>query len=451
LPYEGEFAHYRPLQRVAQSETVRSLLARQRVRGEGSHKEWESISEPAVQPASPNLDWLLAIDGSHQPVPVRNGFPGAEIGYVTVASVLVDMKRTRELETNRPTDPVEFRKTERAESLDCALPGSNIVLDDLSSPVASLRRGVFEVFEGTRMSPDGESLLDTYETLLAYKPTDAREQRCPYSDCPEEAAFVRGCGAYKCGCFGKRPLYSTDALRIHEGMQAASSNGAMFAEIMQVLERVWLIHILRTLERKGWLSTLRRMAIFLDGPLAVFGHPAWLSQAIGNELRRINDVFKASTDQDMLLLGVEKTGMFVEHLALLDKYPNGSPNRIPPQTPVLLTDVYIKENILFSGGGKPYGVDTYFGRKFLYKTKRSALIVATLPFLRLDDRDTSKAELVQFPRLAEALGLLDQVASSRFPNSISPLILANAEAAIPLHLGQRVLEELARQLVTQDN
>lgn len=455
MPYEGEFAHYRPLQRIVASETVGALLGRQRLQIPDTatiRPQMVPISD--IRPSQWTPDWVLAIDGSHLPVPVRNGFPGAEIGYITVASVLLDIAKIKELDAHRPVDPREFRSTERAESIDSALPGCNVVIDDRRSPVDSLRRILFEVFSDVRMSPEGESLLDTYEALLAYKPRDSREQRCPYHEeclAPDEL-YQRGQGEYACPCAHARPLYSTDALRIHEGMLPAGSNGAMFAEIMQVWERVWFVHILRTLERKGWLSTLRRLAIVIDGPLAVFGHPAWLSQAIYEELIRINGIAtRLNHGLDLLIIGVEKSGMFVNHLADLDRAPDGAEGQFPIQTAALLSDPYIKRNIIFSDSHKPYGQDTYFGRKLFYKTLSGSLIVATLPFLSSLHRDTSRADPEQYPRLADAMSILDQLVSSRFPNSLSPLVAAHAEAAIPLHLGQRVLEDLARQLMSEQS
>jgi hypothetical protein len=48
--------------------------------------------------------------------------------------------------------------------------------------------------------------------------------------------------------------------------------------------------------------------------------------------------------------------------------------------------------------------------------------------------DLRTANADQFPRLADAMNMLDKLVSSRYPNSVSPLISAHAEAAIPLNL-----------------
>lgn len=451
MPYEGEFAGYSPLRRLAESEQVKALMSRARPRVPDDEPEagrGPGITRAGIRPSGWSPDWVLAIDGSHHEVKARNGFPGAEIGCVTIAGVMLDMARIRELDRRRPMDPRQFRSTKTIQSVDRAFPGCNVVIDGLGSARESLRKVLLEVFRETRMVSDGESLLDTYEALLAYKPDDGKGQECPYEDCSADGGkYVRDRGEYSCPCEQSRPLYSTDALRIHEELQPAGSSGKVFGEIMQVLERLLVVHVLRTMEQKQWLSTLQRLAIVLDGPLAVFGHPAWLAAAIRQEISRINARARSIGGTDILLLGIEKGGAFAEHLAQLDQEASGRGGKIPPQVVYLLDDGYIKRNIIFSESPLPYGRNTYFGRKLFYKTASGALVVATVPFLADAHSDTSRADPGQYPRLADALSLLDQMVSSRYPNSLAPLVDAHAEAAIPLHLGARVLEKLAEKLM----
>jgi hypothetical protein len=455
MPFEGELASYKSLHRLANSERVQELLGSYETRPRGT----TDASAPLVTIAAPASDWLpdivLAIDSSHAEVPLENGFPGAEASYITVSSVLLDVAKMRQLDSQRPVDPREFRKIEEADSIDCALPGCNVVCHGQGSAPASLRRKLFEEFVYRRMDSGGETLLETYEALLVHKPPETdptKAQKCPYAaedDCQgTDELYRRDSGEYVCRCSLSRPLYSTDALRIHEGMNPAGTNGAMFAEIMQVWERIWVVHFLRTMERKGWLSSLRRIAVILDGPLAVFGHPAWLSSAIEQELKRLNEAARqVNGGQDILLLGIEKSGPFLDHFMNLDTHPDGAPNRFPSQTVGLIDDAYIKRNIIFSQSDRPYGRQTYFGRKFFYKTRTGALLIGLLPHLRPGDDDLLRADPDQFPRLADALAVLDELVCVRYPNSLSALVAAHAEAAIPLHLGNDILGQLARRLV----
>jgi len=247
-------------------------------------------------------------------------------------------------------------------------------------------------------------------------------------------------------CQCQKTLYSTDALRLHELHNPGGSCGELYGQIMFTLERLWLVHILRAFERKKWLSTLRRVAFMIDGPLAVYSTSSWIAKSIADELKRINELQKKINGQDLIILGIEKSGIFSNHFEDLDMSSRGEQDNIAPQTAILLADDYIKKNIIFSASTKPYGQDTYFGRKFFYKTQLGYKIVANIACFNEEQSNIQTAHPYQFPRLVDAMQLLDQMVSSRFKNSVSPLISAHAEAAIPLNLGKKIFQDIAREI-----
>jgi hypothetical protein len=246
-------------------------------------------------------------------------------------------------------------------------------------------------------------------------------------------------------------LFSTDALRLHELMNPSGGNGEMFGQIMATMEKLWLIHILRAFERKGWLATLRRVAFFMDGPLAVFSTASWLAKVMEIELRRINDLQKQINRQDLMIIGIEKSGTFFNHFLEIDITKDGLTDKFPRQSALLLADGYIKQNIIFSESTKPYGEDTYFGRKLFYKASSGQKIVPVIACFNDYQKDLRTANPDQFVRLADVMNLLDQMVSSRYPNSVTPLISAHAEASIPLSLGKRIFEDIAREIREKSN
>lgn len=448
MPYKNEFASYRPLYRIVEAERVRALLGRARTLPATS-------STPTVAPHVASAvegtlpDLIVAIDGSYAEVDVKNGYPGAKVGYCTVASVLLNLHEVERLDAQRPADPVAFRKTEEAATIDAALPGTNVVIRTHTSARDSFREALYEVFHDEIVDEeDGTRLLDTYEALLALKP-QSRPPICPYDYDGCDQHFNPGNGISSCVCLKKRAMFSTDALRIHERFHDTGSNGEAFGEVMQVWERLILIHLLRCFERRGWLDKINRFAFFLDGPLAVFGHPAWLSAAISTELKRLNAAIRAKTAVDVIILGIEKTGTFVDHFEEIDRTESGEP-RFSPRSYLLPSDGYIKERIIFSTSAKRYGEDTYFGRKFFYKTASGARIVANIPFLS-DEQDTlASDDVMLYPQFPTVCSLLDKLVSTRFANALAPIVSAHAQAAIPLHLGAKVLQQLARALMRKD-
>lgn len=446
MPYEGEYATYRPLHRISECQRVKGLLARSKLL-EAARAAYapQPVEAPPPTPSLPRF--ILAIDGSYAEVAVKNGYPGAKVGYCTAASVLLDLDLVGRLDAERPVDPVEFRKTEQAASVDAALPGSNVITRRQNSARASFREELYDLFTDIVVDEDDRTnLLSTYEVLLALKPTGNR-QSCPYKESHDcDAELVVGPGCTICPTCG-RPIYSTDALRIHERFRDIGTNGEAFGLVMQVIERILVIHLLRCFERRDLLQRLTSLAFFIDGPLAAFGPPAWLSAAISRELKRINAKVQGGTGQDLLILGIEKTGAFVQHFEEIDETETPGQQLFSGRQYMLLTDGYIKDRILHSDSNKRYGQDTYFGRKFFYKTQSDARIVASIPFLS-DRQDTLDSDDISlYPQFATICALLDRVVSSRYANAVSPLIAANAQAAIPLQLGSKVLTQLARALL----
>ncbi|GHV04434.1 nuclease [Campylobacterota bacterium] len=449
MGFEGEFASYEPLRRILDSEKIKAL--HERIYIQPSTHTTESIRKTLIHQNELSLskiqpDLILAIDGSHLEGRPEKGFPGAEYGYVTIASVLIDLEKIAKLAKDEFIDPKQFRETEKASTQESVFPGCNIIIDAEKDAKSSFRKILFEDLKSVRPFSDGETLLDTYEYLFRIKREKFTERNLPSSPIDGvEEDMTYGYGEYVCLHSGET-LFSTDALRLHELMNSSGINGELFGQTMATLEKLWFVNILRSFEKKNWLATLRRVAFIIDGPLAVFSTSSWLTKVIEFELRRINELQKKINGNDLIILGIEKSGGFFNHFVNIDTSKNGIDGVFPKQTAFLLTDEYIKKNIVYSESSKPYGQDTYFGRKFFYKTALGQKLVPVLAWFSDEQKNIITANVNQFPRLGDVLKLLDGLASTRYPNSISPLISAHAEAAIPLNLGNRLFDDIAREI-----
>jgi len=448
MAFEGEFASYEPLRRILSSEKIQALQKRMHVQpsipnAEIIKKDIISINELS-QTIVNQPDYVLAIDGSHLEGQPEKGYPGAEYGVVTIASVLIDLQKVAQYEKSDFIDPKAFRETEKASSQESLFPGCNIVIDSEKDAKSSLRRMIYEELKTTRIFNDGETLLETYEYLLKKK-LEAKDSHLPRNPIDDNYELQYGYGEYLCS-YTNEKLFSTDALRLHELMNPTGTNGELFGQIMSTLEKLWLVNILRWFELSDNLSILRRIALFSDGPLAVFSTSSWLTKVIEKELYRINNLQKEKNHQDMIILGLEKSGTFFNHFIDIDTSKEGTTDIFPCQSAFLLDDAYIKKNIIYSESSKPYGLDTYFGRKFFYKTASGQKLVPVVAYYNDAQKDIKTANPDQFPRLGDVLHLLDRLVSNRYPNSISPLISAHAEASIPLNLGKRLFEEIAREI-----
>jgi NurA domain len=447
MSIKGELTSSRSLVRLAQAERVKELLKTARTI---APDEQTVALEPVAAPPQPDRVPLfaVAIDGSYVEHPVRNGYPGASVGYVTVAGVLLNLKELEKLDEHRPVDPTEFRKTEKAATIDAALPGSNVVTGDHPSAQSAFREALFNVLEKHEILEGESTLLDTFNELLSLKPSSSKAPKCPREDCEQEFHITEQ--TIHCICERQCRIYSTDALRIHDRFNEVGSNGEAFGLVMQVWERVLLLHLLKLFEPLEWLKGIGQLIFLVEGPLAVFGPPAWLSAAISTELKRLNEKVRQCAGNDMMLVGIETSGAFVTHFEEIDQSETAGVQRFAPRSYFLLTDEYIKQRIAPSDSTKRFGAATYFGRKFFYKTSSGARIVANIPFLS-EEQDTLKSnDISLYPQFAAICSILDRLASSRAANALSPIISAHAHAAIPIKMGKQVLQQLARTMMEQN-
>src|SRR4030067_2773478 len=103
------------------------------------------------------------------------------MAYGPAAAVLLDLRLINDLDAARPVDPQRFRETEKASTIDAALPGSNVVTRRQTSARVSFREELYDLFQNRIIDEeDRVPLIDTYEALLQLKPHDA--QKCPYSE-----------------------------------------------------------------------------------------------------------------------------------------------------------------------------------------------------------------------------------------------------------------------------
>jgi len=457
MGFEKEFASYEPLRRIVDSPKIQLLQSKLRINnpdrdGEENNLESQIICKNDFQ-SNFVPDYIVAIDGSYHAAKAENGFPGAEFGYITISAVLIIEKAVREFAKQEFIDPKKFRETEKASTIDTVIPGCNVVIKGEKTAKSSMRRALFEELQNTQAFEEGETLLETYEHLFKIKRHKDEESggsrlsrpRSPIEGIEEDMTYDYG--IYTCP-YSNETLYSTDALRLHELMNPSGTNGEMYGQIMSMFEKLWLIHILRSFEKKGWLRLLDRVAFVMDGPLACFSTWSWLNKSIILEIHRINDLQKKMTGKNLLIFGIEKSGIFFNHFEDVDTTVDGIKDKFPNQSAFLLSDSYIKRNIIFSESPKLYGQDTYFGRKLFYKTKTGYRVVPVLAFLN-ETPDLNSNHPREFPRLADLMNVLDNIVSSRYPNSVSPLVSAHAEAAIPLNLGKRIFDDIAREIRNQ--
>ena len=396
-----------------------------------------------IRPETLNInryDWcprrVIAIDGSNIIHRVNNGFPGAELGLLMISVIVIKLESLQDISPDKIPSPSFFRNMEDAHTVQVAVPGIGVVHKNVKndSPIKYFRRVIKESFNSA-IAKNHETLLETLKSV-----TSSLDPRiiCPGEGC--SAPFRRGVDI--CNTCGEE-LYETDVLRLHEYFDDVRSSGDAHGRLRSVLEIITLLNILRFFE-KNRPEYLADCAFVLDGPLAVFGTPASILRPIRKELLRLNETAKQKNGgKDIVLFGVEKTGMFCEHWEQIDWDDQaGYRTRYAPKSIIAPDSKYIRQNIAPGKTDKPHGKDTHFGRYVLYKTNKGEHVVINTAMLNDKSQNFDNTDEDCYPRLGDILAIMDQLATYLYRDGFLPLVRAHANAAIPLKRGTDIIKSI---------
>ncbi|WP_440879262.1 hypothetical protein [Vibrio natriegens] len=432
MPHEKEFASGEALLMLENSDSLKDFRGTIQFQKE----DLERLPVASVVKSDWAPERVIAIDGSNVHHLVENGYPGADASLIQVSVVAINVKLLHDLDPKCIPRPSLFRKMERPGAVDAVLPGANVVRKDVldDTPKNYFRYSVFNCLN-SRIATNHESLAETLDIITGSRSSNIE---CPIDGCSNK--YKNGDGEYKCTCGENKTLYSTDALRFHERFNSSGSNGEVHGEVRNVLEALVLVNILRFFE-KYKISYLKDAAFVLDGPLAISGQPAWISQHIKRELQRLNKKVLKHNGKGLVLFGVEKTGNFVNHFDHLDWDKSKGPRTYyPPRTLLIPNEDYIKRHIELKAN--TYGERSHYGRKMLYKTSTGGHCVVSPAMLSKETESYECVSVELFPRLDDMLNVMDDLSTFLYHDGFMPLVRAHAQAAIPLSRGIDILKKL---------
>jgi len=437
---------------IVESEFVKERLESYRVYNDatvGHVADNLLISAEDLPDSGPSVKWALSFDGSSQEVAVNEEYPSTRVCYLQVAGVLVYLQEMRSQSRQTFVDPLAIRNACQESLLSIVLPSSNVCREGIDTVRDSWRVELFEMFRDYNV--EGQPLLDLCLQLLklggrtSQSGSEVILHRCSASkDCSTMDIAVPRTGGVCPQCGGM--LLPTDALRIHEEVRDLNTNMTALGRLRDVLEHIIMLCYLNYLfERQP--RVLSSVAFIMDGPLALFGPQAPLKRAIVSYLRFVARELRQGNYRPPVIVGIEKGGQFAEHAAQITNY-------IPERTLMRLPDSYIFERILTtrSSGSSAFGKDTYYGRKFFYKSATGQLLTITVPCLDsgLLDRH-SPEDPACYTTLPSTLALLDEIGTKLYEDAVIPIALAHNFAAIPLKTGSKVLTLLSREFLGQGN
>jgi len=402
------------------------------------------IDAPSGEPLLPRH--VLASDASKSDTPISERLPSTQVGFLKISHVLINMAKYAGLidPRNRFVDPFKVAEIHRAaHPLTFTMPGSNIRYKGATSVKDGFRTALFDQL--FRAASDG-GRRSVAQVLLDLEGGPIVIDRCPSLGCAtgpfvfEGEALVQSCR--QCGT----QVYATDSLRLHEGISDFGDNSSAMTRMMNALEHLMIAAFILEVER-GDVTRLAELTFVLDGPLAIFGEPAKLSQRLQRLIHRINAELSRRGLRNMLVLGLQKTGGLMDHAKLIEKH-------IRPGTFRVVDDQY--RNDYITGADSPaanFGNETYYGQDFLFKTERGRIFNFAIPY-PFESKSIqgggqgfaqAKVELERYGGLVQqACDLIRHFEMDLYESAIVPVALAHRHASISLVPGGKVLDLMVR-------
>jgi NurA domain len=395
---------------------------------------------PVEPPIEDRVRLVITIDGGFTEVSIQERFPSSSYTFYNFGGLLFEKADLQTLHEKPFIDPEDMAKLRNIQRFPFVLPTKNICLNHCASLVESVRWSIFDFF---RKPYDGEKpLMYALRWLLfqEYNPNIANRMwvlaSCPtchepHIQIPAGIADQLKCPA--CSSF----IYLTDVFRLHEAVDNEQGAGGILGYLMAVLEQMLLVHLVKTVwEMKK--NLLPEILFVRDGPLAFFGQTANMHEP----MRRLMNYLTTRPNSNgqgtmnyMNLVGVEKSGPFVEHA-------NTIHDSIPPGHALILNNDYIYRYITPGAGdpSQPFGRTSYYGSKVIFKAIDGNVYVLTLPSLEPLLNPTI-SDLGNFNLVLYNIAKLK---CHMYDNALVPVALVNKLVSLSDHPSRKILSAFAK-------
>lgn len=361
------------------------------------------------------IEHVIAVDGGMTEVSVRKEFPTASITFMTFGPLTLSLSHLKDLDVSPFIGPEDMARLKNIERHSLSVPTKSI----LAGGASTFSEGVRASIHRFLASPKRPNLLEALQWLLfrEWLPEGQRKgwivPQCPNPRCDGHDILFQSGGPTEIACpdCGKT-IYLSDALRLYERIDDEQGAGGIMAYLLTTLEQLVLVKVIRFLVEVR-PATLREILLIKDGPLAFFGNVAPLRKPMRELMRWLAD--KDNGSPLICLVGLEKSGAFVEHAALIEPELNKGHY-------LLLDSDYIYKYVVPGDAqGEGFGGNTYYGAKIIYKSPQGHTFVATIPTADFNVRPAFE----DLYNAAEVLSVVGDLRCSMYDNALLPIVLAN--------------------------
>ena len=450
MPYETVGGSYERASRLSHSSAVVRAIAEKRnffvpceslSNAEEVRKKVRQRASFALAAEMLPLSSALAVDGSYFVAQVRDGLPSVLYGFSQVVAAYLDIRALETQKSARFVDPFEIEHAVRSALVNLDLPVAGAYTREGVNIKTSWREAIYSIFSSKRVEFNRftQTLLELL-LLLHGEPGKTAvtvPAKCPSDDCDQDVAVpAAGTTCDKCGAW----IYPTDVLRIHEETGEEGGNEGALGRLTSVIELLVLVGLATFLWEHSRHEVLPTTIFIVDGPLAMHGPTAKLhTQA----LEYFQAMGTTTPGNGPYICGLEKSGTMVDFAQQLARHD------ILRRGELLVCDAAIIARVTNAANARSYGKETYWGRKFIYRTLDGRVLVPTVmpsagaPY----DANGGQSEPENYPTLPAILNVIERTGSTMFVNGIIPVAVAHGKAAFPIGVGTDVLRLAAKRLL----
>jgi hypothetical protein len=404
------------------------------------------LSESQVINPAGNLDTtgvrsIICIDGGYTESTIRARYPSVKVCFFQFGALTFTVSDLNKLDQAAFLRPEDMQRLKNLERIKLALPLSTLRRQDCDSFCESVRQTVHDFF--LRTSIDEVSLADTLAWFLfeRYRGQNSKSKWILTSHPTKQGdgdggpldlhiAEMRADFTFPDPGSAKR-IFLIDTFRLHERIDEELGAASVLGFLTNVIEQLIIVHIIRMLARRN-RTVLSQILFIKDGPLGFFG----TTSRFYIPMRSLIEFF--SRDTRLNIIGIEKSGAFVDHALLIQ-------SKLQPSQALLLGNSYIYRYILPSttDADRPYGDTSLYGHKLIYKTSIGQMHVLSLPSLQQKTEPTRQ----DYMSLDAALAAVESLHCHKYDNALVPIALANQLVSLAAHPSQRILQQFASQTV----
>jgi hypothetical protein len=398
--------------------------------------------------SSRDVTTIIAVDGGYTEVTVRKNYPSSKVAFFQFGGLefsLDDLKKLGESPFIHPEKMEKFKKLERFK---LAIPTKATSLDSLSM-IDSVRTPIIEFFNQSR---DGAKYIDTLKWLVFHEfkrksiDCDFSLSNITFGSLPKrngetfKDVVINKVDIDTQGYFfyGDERFNLIDILRFHEVIDEELGASGILGYLTNVIEHIIIVHCIKEIvARKP--SFLKRFLFIKDGPLGFFGQTAKLHK----DMRELCNLY--IKDYSLKLVGLEKSGSFVEHAEQISSGDNAC---LLKGQALPLFNNYIYKHILPGPSTREeldklpaYASTSYYSGKLIYRSKSDRVWVLTIPI-----ENCEKIKVLNkysFSNLDEILNVVEHLKCDMYDNAIVPIALVNQLVSLANHPSSNMLEKFA--------